>query len=240
MLRIVSLIALVTTLTGCTTLMPHQLWRHEKPAESKPTPSPISQLGVALPAMKPGDERELNLIAADEMAKKGYWKEAIKHYKDAEAMAPEKAKLDSQLAPALAGAGEYQESLLRYRRLMEADAENSELINNFAWTLMESGDKAAAEATFRRALAIDPKSERAAVNLGLLLARQNRDDDAFAVLSTSIGEAAAHHNLGVVAIDMGDEQRAKHHFAKSAASSQTPKTSHDFLAALDTKDTSVR
>jgi Flp pilus assembly protein TadD len=240
MLRVVVPIILVVTSFGCTSLSPRKIWHRDKPVENQPQPSPVSQLGVALPAMKPGDERELNLIAASEMAKNGYWKEAVKLYKDAEVMAPKKPKLDAVLAPALAGAGEYQESLLRYRRMVEADPENAELTNNFAWTLMTSGDTISAETEFRRALVMDPKYEHAAVNLGLMLARQNRDDEAFAVLSESIGDIAAHHNLGVVAIDMGNEPLAKHHFALSTQSAQAPQASRDFLAALGGKRSTIR
>ncbi len=87
---------------------------------------------------------------------------------------------------------------------MQDDPKNVELINNYAFTLQESGDLSGAEAEFRKALSVDSSFENAAVNLGLLLARQQRDDEALEILSPAIGEAAAHHNLGVVAIDSGD------------------------------------
>ncbi len=75
----------------------------------------MSQLGVALPALKPGDDRELKLIAAEQMAQHGYWREAIDLYLEAESMAPKKPRLNMQLAPALAAVGRYPESLRRYR-----------------------------------------------------------------------------------------------------------------------------
>ena len=169
----------------------------------------MSQLGVALPAMKPGDDRELKIIAADQMAKHGYWSEAVDLYLQAESMAPKKPKLDAQLAPALAGAGQFPESIQRYRRLINKDPKNVALVSNLAYTQMESGDPVSAEAEFRRALTIDPHYENAAVNLGLMLARQRRYDEALAVLVPSIGESAAHHNLGIIAIDCGDESAAR-------------------------------
>ncbi len=232
MFRSLTSFILVSALAGCASLTPQHLWQRDKPVESKPTTSPISQLGVALPAMKPGDERELNIIAAEQMAANGYWKEAITLYKEAEAMAPKKPKLDAQLAPALAGAGQYNESLQRYRRLIEHDPKNASLVNNFAFTLMESGDLSSAESEYRRALELDPQLENAAVNLGLLLASQRRYEDAMATLTPAIGAAAAHHNMGVVAIDLGDERIAHHHFTLAASYPAVPQATQEFVAAL--------
>lgn len=217
------------------------LKRSEAKSESrnKTAEAPMSQLGVALPAMKPGDDRELKIIAAGQMATHGYWNEAVELYLDAESMAPKKPKLDVQLAPALAGAGRYPESIERYRRLVKVNAKDAELANNFAFTLMESGDPVAAENEFQRALTLDPKSENAAVNLGLLVARQQRYDEALAVLIPAIGEAAAYHNLGVLAIEVGDEKTAKQHFEVAASLPSAPKATHEFIAALSHSTTTA-
>lgn len=212
--------------------------------ESKPPKgsgdSPMSQLGVALPAMKPGDDRELKIIAADQMTKHGYWSEAVDLYLQAEAMAPKKPKLDAQLAPALAGAGQFPESIQRYRRLVKDDPKNVALVSNLAYTIMESGDLVSAEAEFRRALAMDPHYENAAVNLGLMLARQRRYEEGLALLVPAIGEAAAHHNLGVVAVDGGDEATARQAFSVAAALPGAPKATHEFLAALNDPGQTLR
>jgi Flp pilus assembly protein TadD len=192
----------------------------------------MSQLGVALPGMKPGDDRELKIIAADQMTTHGYWSEAVDLYLQAESMALRKPKLDAQLAPALAGAGQFSESIRRYRLLIKNDPKNAALVSNLAYTMMESGDPVSAEAEFRRALTIDPQYENAAVNLGLLLARQRRCEEALALLAPAIGESAAHHNLGVIAIDCGDEATAQQEFSLAASLPRASLTTSDFLAAL--------
>lgn len=202
----------------------------EKHAQS--SEAPMSQLGAALPAMKPSDERDLKIIAADQMTQQGYFVDAIELYREAETMAPKKSKLDAKLAPAFAGAGRYTESLERYRRVIESDPKNASLINNFAFTLMESGDESTAEAEFKHALEIDPHLENASVNLGLLLARQRREEEAIAVLTPAIGIAAAHHNLGVIAIELDDEASANQHFANAASCPAAPKATDEFIAAL--------
>ena len=212
--------------------------------EAKPpkasSDSPMSQLGVALPAMKPGDDRELKIIAADQMTKHGYWIEAVDLYLQAEAMAPKKPKLDAQLAPAFAGAGQFPESIQRYRRLVKDEPKNVALVSNLAFTLMESGDLVSAEAEFRRALALEPHYENAAVNLGLMLARQRRYEEALALLVPAVGESAAHHNLGVIAVDCGDEATARQAFSVAATLPGAPKSTQDFLAALSDPGQALR
>lgn len=223
---------LIHLVLGCSSFPMQKGPRAELKLRSQADESPISQLGVALPAMKPGDERDLKIIAADQMMKHGYWNEAVALYLDAESMSPKKPKLDSQLAPALAGARRFPEAIQRYRRLIQDDPKNAELANNFAFTLMESGDTHSAEAEFQRALGIDPQFENAAVNLGLLLARQKRFGEALAVLTPAIGEAAAHHNLGVLAVDLGDASLAQKEFARAASLPNAPQGTQKFLAGL--------
>lgn len=226
------LLLVVVSSCGCSSLP--QLKRAS--VESKPPKasgdSPMSQLGTALPTMKPGDERELKIITADQMTKHGYWDEAVDLYLQAESMAPKKPKLDAQLAPALAGAGRFSESIQRYRRLIKADPKNAALVSNLAFTILESGDQVAAEAEYRQALNIDPQCENAAINLGLLLARQKRSQEALALFIPVVGESAAHHNLGVVAVELGDEATARQEFALAASLPSTPKITQDFIATL--------
>lgn len=235
---LLSLSLLVAIPCGCSSLPQLKRPSTDSYSDAKPAESPMSQLGVALPAMKPGDDRELKIIAAEQMAEHGYWNEAVDLYLDAEAMAPKKPKLDKQLAPALAAAERYSESLQRYRVLIEKDPKNAKLLNNFAFTLQESGDLLGAETEFRKALSIDSSFENAAVNLGLLLARQHRYDEAFQVLEPAIGEAAAYHNLGVIAIDSGDETTARLQFTKASSVPGAPQKSREFLIALAQTDAS--
>lgn len=219
---------------GCSSLRSYRFSLPEKKQITSPVQSSISQLGVALPAMKPGDDRELCLIAADQMSENGHWEDAIELYRKAEKLDPKKSLLDAQLAPALAGAGEYAESLERYERLIDASPKDAELRNNFAWTLMESGDLVSAESQFRQAIAIAPQQTMASINLGVMLAKQQRYDESLAMLTSVIGEASAHHNIGVIAIENGDEMTALMAFKKAASLPGAPAMATEFLASLET------
>ncbi len=72
MKHLLSLVLVLVAISGCTAF---PQWKKSATA-TKATPasgdSPMSQLGVALPAMKPGDDRKLKIIAADQMAEHGY------------------------------------------------------------------------------------------------------------------------------------------------------------------------
>ncbi len=217
---------------GCSSLPLKGFAAKEKQPTQAPSHSPISQLGTALPAMKPGDERELCVIAGDEMCERQYWKEAIELYRNAEAMDTTKGKLDDKLAAALAADEQFEESIMRYRRLIAKTPNDAELRNNFAWTLMESGNLVEAESEFQRSIALAPESSKARVNLGVMQARQKRYDEALATLEPAIGLAAAHHNIGVIAIENQDEPVALKAFQEATHRAGAPKASAEFLAGL--------
>jgi Flp pilus assembly protein TadD len=192
----------------------------------------MSQLGVALPAMKPGDDRELKVIAADELSKKGYWAEAVELYLEAEAMQPKKKRLDAQLAAAFAGAGRFRESIERYELLIQQSPKQVSHYNNIGVTLMESGDLVAAEKRLREGLAIDKSDERLAINLGMVVAKQKRYEEAAQLMSPFIGSSAANHNVGVIAIDLGDEVSARTYFQAAASFNDAPKLTSIFVSSL--------
>ena len=217
---------------GCSVLKKPDSPEKDLPALAQSSEHSIAQLGTALPAMKPGDELELKMIAAKQLTENGYWDEAVELYLEAESLAPKKPKLDLQLAPAFANAGKYAQSLQRYERILKRNPKNAAIINNYAYTLMEAGNLKKAESEFQRAIAIQPDFANASTNLGLLLAQQKRYDAALKVLVPVVGESAAYHNLGVIAVDVGDEAAAVEHFTKATSLPGSSKLSSEFLTAL--------
>ena len=133
MLRSFPVTLAVMLVSGCSTLPQVKRSASSEEKDAKTSAATISQLGVALPAMKPGDERKLKIIAADQMSGQGYWNEAIELYREAEAMAPKKPKLDAQLAqrlPAQAADTRIAATIpSTHRRRSE---ERLQLINNYA------------------------------------------------------------------------------------------------------------
>jgi tetratricopeptide (TPR) repeat protein len=223
---------LIASTTGCSSIQSMKRLAKESKPRSEASGSPMSQLGVALPAMKPSDERELKIIAADELSKKGYWNEAVELYLEAETMKPTKKRLDAQLAAAFAGAGRFRESVERYERLIDESPKQVSNYNNLGVTLMESGDLIAAEKRLRQGLAINKSDERLAINLGLVVARQKRYEEAAELMIPFIGAGAAYHNVGIIAVDLDDEVSARSFFQAAASSGDAPKQTSNFVASL--------
>ncbi len=233
MIRHAPLLFVLLSCLGCSSLGKFTTNKNTSEPVKQNSESSISQLGQALPEMKPGDERELKIVAADQMVQHGHWDEAIELYLEAESMSSKGEKLDSKLAPAFAGAGKFAQSISRYQRLIAKSPKDSSLANNYAYTLMESGDLQAAELEYRRALSLDPKCEAASVNLGMLLARQQRFDEAIEMQSASVGQSSAHHNVAVVCIELGDEQRALQHLRIACSIPGASKTTQELREALE-------
>lgn len=221
----------ISALVGCSAFNSRQ-WFARQPAKRDVGNGSMALLGSALPAMKPGDEYELSVIAGRELAAKGFWAEAEEQFRQAEAKAPKKAKLDAELAPVLAALGKTPESIERYRRLIAAAPDNFELRNNYAWTLMESGKLSEAEQEYRSILTIEPDHTRAHVNLGIVLAKQARYQEAFTQLNGKLSDAAAHHNIAIIAIEADHEGVARAALESAVAAEDALPESRQLLAAL--------
>lgn len=100
-------------------------------------------------------------------------------------------------------------AMAAFRAALQSRPDNPALYNNLALAQAMAGDLRGSEASLRRALALDPEHKLAANNLGLLLARQGRDDEAFQVFAQSQGVAQAHNNLGVILAWQGRTREAQ-------------------------------
>ncbi|MBU1156838.1 MAG: tetratricopeptide repeat protein [Proteobacteria bacterium] len=108
--------------------------------------------------------------------------------------------------------GQPRQAMNAFRSALQSRPNNPALYNNLALALAMAGDLRGSEASLRRALALDPEHRLAANNLGLLLARQGRDDEAFQVFARSQGVAKAHNNMGVILAWQGRTLQAQEQF----------------------------
>jgi Flp pilus assembly protein TadD len=99
-----------------------------------------------------------------------------------------------------------------FRAALQARPGNPALYNNLALSQMMLDDYTGAEASLRRALALNPEHRLAANNLGLLLMRQGRREEAFQVFAQAVGVAQAHNNLGVILAWQGQPRQAQAQF----------------------------
>jgi len=105
-----------------------------------------------------------------------------------------------------------RQAMNAFRAALQSRPNNPALYNNLALAQAMAGDLRGSEASLRRALALDPEHRLSANNLGLLLARQGRDDEAFQVFARSQGVAKAHNNMGVILAWQGRTRQAQEQF----------------------------
>jgi len=202
-------------------------------AAKEPTDTPVQRTKPLTAA----EQRKLCITTAEQLAKSQHWSECVKLYEKAEGMDKHSPPLDRELAPALAANGQYTESIQRYQRLIAKSPKDDELEVNLAWTLMESGNKQLAEEHLRKVIARHPNHQAAVVNLATLQATNGRTADAFETYRSVLGDAASHHNIGVILLEMGQEEMAKQAFANAAQFSEAPQASKQFLSALESRTT---
>lgn len=197
----------------------------------------------AEPKSKPlsnSEQRKLCISTAEQLVASQHWAEAVKLYEKAEALGKPGQHLDRELAPALAANKQFTESIHRYQRLLEKNPKENEIEINLAWTLIESGNHDLAEQHLRNVIARNPKNQNAIANLALLMARSGRTTESFDLFKQIVGESAAHHNIGVVLLEMGNEEMAKVAFANATACPDASTESHQFLAALQSSTNEAR
>ena len=187
---------------------------------------------VKVKPLSNNEQRKLCLATAEQLAQSQHWSEAAKLYLKAESLGKPGQPLDRELAPVLAANGQFQESIERYQRLLDKNPNDGELEINFAWTLMESGKTPESEQHLRKVLGRDPNNGTARMNLATLLAKTGRNAEAFDMFQSVVGESAAHHNIGVIMLDLGESDLAKQAFANAAACGDCSLQSQQFLAAL--------
>lgn len=108
--------------------------------------------------------------------------------------------------------GQPRQAIASFGAALQSRPDNPALYNNLALAQAMAGDLRGSEASLRRALALDPEHRLAANNLGLLLARQGRDEEAFQVFARSQGVAKAHNNMGVILAWQGHTIQAREQF----------------------------
>ncbi|MCF8041348.1 MAG: tetratricopeptide repeat protein [Desulfarculaceae bacterium] len=108
--------------------------------------------------------------------------------------------------------GQPRQAIAAFRAALQTRPNNPALYNNLALAQAMAKDLRGSEASLRRAMALDPEHRLAANNLGLLLARQGRGDEAFQVFARSQGVAQAHNNMGVILAWQGQPRQAQEQF----------------------------
>jgi tetratricopeptide (TPR) repeat protein len=155
---------------------------------------------------------------ADELRKKGQFREAIELCKKALELKPEDEDVHFNLAFIYAKTGATNEAYAHYTKVLEIFPEYVEAHNNLGNLLLAQGRLDEAIEHYRAVIAISPDNEKAHNNLGIALNHQGKTKEAAVhftkVLRINPDYLEARFNLARVALLLQDTHTAEIQFAE--------------------------
>lgn len=168
-------------------------------------------------------------LRGEALSAQGRGREAQEPLERAVALEPDSWRARSLLGMALQSQGRNQEAAEQYRAALGPQCQGriarlpeerrrevrAELANNLGVALVLAGDLPGGEVIFRKARERGLGTERVCNNLGLLLVRQGRADEALEAFRAVGDEARALNNLGWALMLRGERGRARTLFEKA-------------------------
>ena len=128
---------------------------------------------------------------------------AIEQYERARSLDPDRRGIRAHLAVLYEHLGDQKRAAVEYEAALKEDAKSTELWNDYAYFQFQCGDLDEAESSARQAIKLEPGHKRSWVNLGVILAEQERYDEAYEAFAHAVNPAAAHNNLGIILARQG-------------------------------------
>ena len=171
-----------------------------------------SRLTEAAATLEPG------LAAARSLEQQGASEEAIEAYIEIARNHGATVEVQRRLAVLYDKTTQFDQSARHYLAALQIEPNDADLLCDYGYSRYLQGDLAVAEQVLRRALAADPDLVRAHNNLGLVLARGEKHDEALAAFTRAgCSPAEARANLAYALISGGDWQSAQEHLESAEA-----------------------
>jgi Tfp pilus assembly protein PilF len=203
------LLALLPQL-GCATGRPG-------PAEEPFPARPAAADARAEAVLPPKQAAAACLAVARSFDQAGHAAEAIERYEYARRVDPRHADVAWRLAVLYDRQGQDDRAQAEYQAALQAHLGNAALLNDVGYFHYQRGRWAEAEKWLRRAVDKDPDFARAWVNLGLALGQQGRAADSHAAFARVLTPAEAHANVGVLLARRGRTDEARPHLQQAVA-----------------------
>lgn len=172
---------------------------------------------------------------------KGDLDTAMAAYNEALKNDPHRADANQRLAVVHDRLGRFQESAAYYARALAESPGDAEIFCDKGYSFYLQRRWAEADVCLRQAIALKPKLERAHNNLGLVLARNGRLDEALAEFHAAGCQAAeAHQNLAFVLSTEGRLDEARHQYELALAANPSATTARERLAELGKVSEKIR
>jgi tetratricopeptide (TPR) repeat protein len=126
----------------------------------------------------------------------------------------------------------YDVAVSMWERYIAATGNVASGYSNLGFCYEMAADVDNAEASYKKGIAIDPQSTPCRVNYGLMLARQNRQQEAEQQLATVLAPAEVAYNMASVYEQQGALARAKEELEKAIAANPNMTEAQNKLATL--------
>jgi len=218
--RILMLICLPAT-TGC------QLW----PAGNQPSwekPPPL----VRTDELSDKEAAQACVSAARSLHQQGHLTDAAALLERGRKQNPKSYQYARHLAVLYDELNQPQQAELEFQTALSSSPHDADLWNDYGFFRYTNAHIGDAEQAYRKALAIQPNHQRAGMNLATCLVRQQRLPEAYDAFAAAVGPAAAHQNMGVMLIELGQMDQARVAFAQAVNLDPSLAQSQQFLAQL--------
>lgn len=148
------------------------------------------------PVLDQGQQVDVQLALGRTFEKQQQWNAARTVYTEILRRHPEHSVAAHRLAIVCDLRQDRESAAKWFEQALQHDPENADIFCDIAYSLYQQEDMTGAEANFRQALALEPHHRRAQNQLGLVLARTNRREEALAQFQKAgCTPSEAHSNL---------------------------------------------
>jgi len=184
-------------LPGCQQLgsmrMPELFAKQKRPKATNPlvhgTPAPAKPIGKE-------ERADLQVVVGRSMERNDDLPGAIKMYREAIEKDPSRADALHRLAVLHSRMNKHEQAGGYFRQALRLDPDNPEILADHGYSLYLQRRWAEAERSLRRAISLKPQLSRAHTNLGLVMARTEKLDEAYHHFAQAgCTDAEAHANL---------------------------------------------
>jgi Tfp pilus assembly protein PilF len=188
---------------------------------------------TAATELPPAQAAQACLTTGDTLEKQGHDREALLEYQRARQYDPQLPGVARRLAVQYAKQGDMEHARSEFQAALQQQPRDADLLNDLGYFHYQMGEDAPAETAFRKALAINPNHQRAWVNLGKVLVRRGHYEESCEAFGHVVRPAQAAANVGILLAREGKVQEARQVLHKALALEPDLKAARLVLAKVE-------
>jgi tetratricopeptide (TPR) repeat protein len=160
-------------------------------------------------------------------------------YKKALEIAPNDAAALLAYGHLLDRRGELAEATKQYKKCCKQHPDNAAAFNDLGLCLHRQGQLPESATAMREAVRLQPERKLYSNNLATVLVEQGRRDEAFKVLASAHGTAAAHYNVGYLLQQQGDKRSALEQFQMALGTDPSMTAAQEWVSKLSANNAPI-